>query len=215
MRPDSILKTDAFGSIELRASGQPPLLLRNTDSARTYARPIARRLAGREARALIALGGIDGIPELVSWDGRVLARQWLGGRTMREEQPRNADYFRAALRLLRIMHRRGIAHNDLAKEANCLVLNNQRPGFIDFQLAWYSPRRSRIFRLMAREDLRHLLKHKRYYCPEALTTRQHRILADKSLPSRAWMSLGKPVYHWLTRSILGRADREGANNRQR
>jgi hypothetical protein len=213
LKQNRILKTDSFGSIELRVSAQQSLLLRNTKGARASVRLIARHLARREARALIALGGVEGIPELIEWNGSVLARQWLGGKTMREQPPANSDYFRAALRLLRIVHSRGVAHNDLAKEANCLMLENNQPGFIDFQLAWYSPRRGRIFRLMAREDLRHLLKHKRYYCPDSLTARQHRILADKSLPSRVWMRFGKPVYHWLTRSILGRADREGAGNR--
>jgi len=210
--PDRTLKKDAFGSIELFNSSKQRLLLRNTEAAHWLARPLACRLARREARALIALEGMDGIPAIVAWDGHSLTRQWLGGKTLREQPPLDSAYFRAALRLLRTMHRRGIAHNDLAKESNCLILNDNQPGFIDFQLAWHSPRRSRLFRLMAREDLRHLLKHKRYYCPESLSARQREILAHKSLPSRAWMYFGKPVYHWVTRSILGRADREGAGN---
>src|SRR3546814_9488511 len=78
-------------------------------------------------------------------------------------------YFRAARRLLQGLHRRGVAHNDLAKEANWLVLADGRPAVIDFQLAVLGQLRSRWMRLLAREDLRHLLKHKRTYCPQSIT----------------------------------------------
>jgi RIO-like serine/threonine protein kinase len=211
-----ILKTDQFGTIEVQSQadkGIHDVLLRNTGRAKPWLRALASRLAGREARALIALRGIPGVPELIDWNGQILAREWLGGATMREQPPLNPAYFSAALRLLCRIHRRGVTHNDLAKEANCLVLANGDPAFIDFQIACYSRNRNRLFRLMAREDLRHLLKHKRYYCPDALTERQRRILANPSLPSRLWMRYGKPVYHWLTRSMLGWSDREGISNR--
>ncbi len=216
MRTNRILKTDQFGTIEVQTpdkSDARELLLRNTNNARPWARTMARRLAGREARALMALSGIPGVPELIDWNGDTLTREWLGGKTMREQPPVDPAYFRDALKLLRRIHGRGITHNDLAKEANCLVLADGSPAFIDFQIAWHSRSRSRLFRLLAREDLRHLLKHKRYYCPGALTERQRRILARPSLPSRLWMQFGKPIYHWITRSMLGWSDREGASNR--
>ena len=43
-------------------------------------------------------------------------------------------------------------------------------------------RRGRLFRLMAREDLRHLLKQKRAYAPHLLTPAERRMLARKALP---------------------------------
>src|SRR3546814_3416037 len=89
------------------------------------------------------------------------------------QRPPHGDlaYFRAARRLLQGLHRRGVAHNDLAKEANWLVLADGRPALIDFQLAVLGKPRSRWMRLLAREDLRHLLKHKRTYCPQSITPR--------------------------------------------
>jgi hypothetical protein len=104
-------------------------------------------------------------------------------------------------------------HNDLAKEPNFLVTADGRPAIIDFQLAWFCPRRGRLFRLLAREDLRHLLKHKRTYCPQFLTARERRILASPSWPARIWMKTGKPVYLFVTRRLLGWRDREGAGDR--
>jgi len=66
----------------------------------------------------------------------------------------------------------------------------------------------------AREDLRHLLKHKRTYCPDALTDRERRILASPSWIARAWRASGKRVYLFVTRRLLRWQDREGAGDRQ-
>ena len=68
---------------------------------------------------------------------------------------------------------------------------------------------------LAREDLRHLLKHKRTYCPQDLTAGNRRMLATPSWPARVWSRTGKPLYLLITRRLLGWADREGAHERQR
>lgn len=191
------------------------LVVRDTRSAPWWARWLARRLAAREARALQHLGDVPGVPRLQAFDGSVLQRQWLAGQPMYAARPRDPDYYRRALRIVRQLHRRGVAHNDLAKEPNWLVLEDGTPGLVDFQLANYCPRRGRWFRTQAREDLRHLLKHKRYYLPEQLTARQRAILATPAWPSRIWRRTGKPVYLFITRRLLGWADREGAADRGR
>jgi hypothetical protein len=220
------LKADSFGTIEVTddpakaSSGEAKpgasksrQICRNTDKASWWAGAIARHLAGREAHALIVLNDLPGIPQLRDWNGRQLKREWLAGSPMHEAGPPDKAYFKAALRLLRQMHRHNIAHNDLAKEANCLILENDQPAFIDFQLALHAPRRGFLFRVLAREDLRHLLKHKRYYCAENITTRQGLILANPSLGAKLWMRGYKPLYLWFTRSILGWSEREGAAER--
>jgi len=96
--------------------------------------------------------------------------------------------------------------------------NSRRPLGRDFrrglQLALVAPRRGRAFRALAREDLRHLLKHKRSYCPELLTARERGILAKPAAFSRVWMATGKPVYTFITRRLCRWADREGARDRR-
>ena len=94
-----------------------------------------------------------------------------------------------------------------------LVTASGQPALVDFQMAWHSPGRGRLFRLLGYDDLRHVLKHKRTYCAEHLTERQRRILAAPSLPSRLWMRIVKPPYLFITRRVLGWADREGASDR--
>ena len=174
---------------------------------------LARRLAAREARALEALRGLPRVPRLLEWNGRELRRSWLDGLPLQRARPPGRDYFREALTLVRRMHAAGVVHNDLAKEPNWLVGKDGRPALVDFQLAMRPRLRGRLFRMLAWDDLRHLLKHKRTYCPEALTARQRAILARRSPLAALWARTGKPAYRFVTRRLLGWSDREGAGDR--
>ncbi len=208
------LKSDLFGRVTLIEQKGEQWIRRNTKAARVWARPIARWLARREARALLHADGMDGLPALLGWDGAILERSWIEGEPMQQAKPLDPRYYRQALTLLRRLHRAGIAHNDLAKEANWLVTPDGAPALVDFQLAWCPAKRGPWFRMLAREDLRHLLKHKRNYIPEKLTQRQRDILNTPSWPARAWAATGKRLYLFITRKILRWRDREGANDRQ-
>jgi RIO-like serine/threonine protein kinase len=209
-----LLKKDLFGEVWTVEEHGEAAILRDTRPARWWLVWLARSLLHREVNALAALSGIDGVPQLIRHDGRTLVRSFLPGVAMHVGRPESASYFRDAARLLRRIHTAGVAHNDLAKEANILLSEDGSPAFVDFQLAACSARRGRFFRIAAREDIRHLLKHKRTYRPDLLTTRELGILSSPSSLSRAWMSLVKPLYMFVTRRILGWADREGAADRK-
>ncbi len=208
-----LLKKDIFGEISLRNSAHGLHIVRDAGPARPWTKWLARRLLKREARALAATGSIAGIPEILHVNTDTLQRSWIPGAPMNESRPTDIAYYRAAAKLLRRLHRTGVAHNDLAKEPNWLVREDGGPGIVDFQMASYCPKRGRLFRLLTREDRRHLLKHKRTYCPEHLTSRELAILANPTVVSKAWKLSGKPVYLFITRKILGWADREGASDR--
>lgn len=208
------LKSDLFGSVWRGGERGQEFVLRDAATARWWLAWLARRLCRREARALARLDGIMGTPRLVRVGACDLRREWIEGRPMQVARPRNSDYYRAARRLVSALHRRGVAHNDLAKETNWLVTPTGLPAIVDFQLAFLSRRRGRFFRSLAREDLRHLLKHKRSYCPDRLTARERRMLARPGAIPRLWMAAGKPVYTLITRRLLGWADREGAGDRR-
>ena len=213
MTEPRLLKKDLFGEVWHTGIGSQQRIVRDAGAARRWLRWLARHLLQREARALAALDGLRGIPELIEIRSDSLVRSYLAGTPMHRGQPRDPGYFRAAAALLRKLHRANVVHNDLAKEPNLLVQPNSTPALIDFQLAWHANRRGRLFRLLAYEDLRHLLKHKRTYCAQHLTERERTILANPSPLSRAWMATGKPVYLFVTRRLLGWADREGAADR--
>lgn len=204
------LKTDSFGQIALM-HGASGLFVRR-DIAHTPAWLLfpAWCLARREARALSQLKGVDAVPQLLGWDGRRLDRTYLEGVAMYQRPPTgDLAYFRLARRRLQALHRRGLAHNDLAKEANWLVLSDGTPGLIDFQLAICGSPRSRWIRLLAREDLRHLLKHKRTYCPDSITPIERRLLKRHSWVRELWFRTGKPIYRFVTRKLLKWEDNEG------
>ena len=217
MATDKSLKSDSFGEVILRISSEraQPTVVRDTRSAAPWLRLIARRLASREARALHHLRGVTQVPQLISSQHGIVERSWLPGEPMHLANPTQRGYFRQALRLLRLMHRRGVVHNDTAKEPNWLMLPDGRPALVDFQLAGIFRHRGRLFRLLAREDIRHLLKHKRTYCAADLSARQWRILDDPAWISRLWMATGKPVYRWITRGLLGWVDRDSPADRVR
>ena len=213
MLESRLLKKDLFGEVRLETRAERRQIVRDTGSAPLPVRWLAQVLMRREARALAALDGLQGVPALLSAERGRLAREYLEGRPMHHARPANPAYFRRALRLLRQLHARDVVHNDLAKEPNILVTASGQPAFVDFQMAWQSPGRGRLFRILGYDDLRHVLKHKRTYCAEHLTDRQRRILAAPSLPSRLWMRIVKPPYLFITRRLLGWADREGASDR--
>lgn len=213
-----LLKADLFGRVERWDSSDEhgcavAEVRRQCAAAARGCGWLARRLAAREARALQRLAGLAGVPRLYAWDGACLRRSWQEGQALQRARPAEAEYFAGALALLARVHRRGVTHNDLAKEPNWLVTPERRAALVDFQLASVWRRRGRRFRLAAREDLRHLLKHKRSYCPQALTPRERALLARPSWAARLWRWTYKPVYRLVTRGLLGWADREGAGDR--
>src|SRR5688572_7653683 len=175
------LKADSFGRIALMRDGDGLFVRRDLRHVPLWLRLPAWWLARREARGLERVAGLAATPQLLRWDGRRLDRSYMAGSAMYQRPPHgDLAYFRRARRLLQQLHRRGLAHNDLAKEANWLVLDDGAPAIIDFQLATRGSPRAPWMRLLAREDLRHLLKHKRTYCPQFLTPVERRVLKRHS-----------------------------------
>src|SRR6266853_726288 len=184
-----LLKRDVFSTVERGrfrdGNCEVDAVLRRLDQVPWWSYLPARHLFAREHRALAKARGLQVGPELL-WSGR---------------------------QALRRLHRAGICHNDLAKEQNWLRGIDGRAYLTDFQLAACFRTRGRLFRIAAYEDLRHLLKHKRSYVPEALTPKERRILARKSLVARIWLATGKKVYRAITRGLFNFTDREGGGRR--
>ncbi len=212
------LKSDVFSTIDRgvwrSGAAELPAIRRDLTTARWWAVPLAWHFGRREREALARTSGIRGVPMLHAAGDGVIIRGFIEGLPFQMAKPHaQARLFSDAKRLLAEMRRAGVCHNDLAKEPNWLVTPDGLAAVTDFQLASVHRRRGRLFRLLAHEDLRHLLKHKRKYCPEAITAGELRILKRKSLPSRIWLMTGKKVYKLITRDILGVRDREGGGLR--
>ncbi len=214
--PQTVHKRDIFSeTISGTLDGHPdfPVVLRKLDTVPVYAKPIAWALARKEIRALRAVQGIEGCPLLLRVDKTGLLRSWTKGTPLQLAKPTDPEWYRDAKRLLREMRRAGVTHNDIAKPQNWLVTPEGRAAVIDFQLASVHRRRGRLFRLMAREDLRHLLKQKRAYAAHLLTPAERRMLAHKAWPARVWMATGKRAYNFVTRRLMNWSDSEGTEDR--
>ncbi|HEX2653873.1 MAG TPA: serine/threonine protein kinase [Xanthobacteraceae bacterium] len=213
-----VLKRDVFSTIERGffsgPNGKIDAVLRRIDHVPWWTQLIARHFLRREARALQKVGKLGVAPSLLFQGRRVLVRGFIDGVALHIARPvGDLAYFRSAKQALRALHRAGLSHNDLAKEQNWLRSPDGRAFLTDFQLAFCYKKRSALFRIAAYEDLRHLLKHKRSYVPDALTPAERKVLSRKSLPTRIWMATGKRVYIWITRGVIGFTDREGGGPR--
>src|SRR4051812_13594337 len=213
-----LLKRDVFSAVERGRfhgdKGEVDAVLRRLDQVPWWSFIPARHLFARERRALAKARGLHVGPELL-WAGRqALVRGFIDGVALHLAKPSgDVGYFRSAKDALRKLHRAGICHNDLAKEQNWLRGRDGRAYVTDFQLAACFETRSRLFRIAAYEDLRHLLKHKRSYAPDALTPKERKILARKSLVATIWLVTGKKVYRAITRGLFNFTDREGGGRR--
>ena len=215
-RRSVVLKRDVFSIVERGTfagpNGNADAVVRRIDDVPWWSRPIARHFLKREARALAAIGSAGIAPPLLFTGRRVLVRGFIDGVPLHIARPvGDRAYFRSARAALRRLHAAGFTHNDLAKEQNWLRGADGRAYLTDFQLS--SRFRGRAFRVAAYEDLRHYLKHKRSYAPEALTATEKRILARKSWITRIWMATGKKVYIAVTRGLFRFTDREGGGPR--
>jgi hypothetical protein len=214
--PETVHKRDIFSeTISGTLEGMPdtPVVLRKLDTVPLYARPIAWALARKEIKGLRAVQGIEGCPALLRVDKTGLLRSWTRGTPLQLAKPTDPEWYRDARRLLRDIRRKGVTHNDIAKPQNWLMTPDGRAAVIDFQLATVHRRRGALFRTMAREDLRHLLKQKRAYAPHLLTPAEHAMLAQKALPARLWMATGKRAYNFITRRLMNWSDGEGTEDR--
>jgi len=215
-RRSVVLKRDVFSIVERGTYSGPDgdidAVVRRIDEVPWWTRALARLFLRREARALALIGPLGIAPRLLFSGDRVLVRSFIDGVPLHIARPvGDRAYFRSARAALRKLHSTGVCHNDLAKEQNWLRGVDGRAYLTDFQL---SARPSgKMFRLAAYEDLRHYLKHKRSYVPEALTAAERRVLARKSWVTVAWMATGKRVYLWVTRGLFRFTDREGGGPR--
>lgn len=233
-----VLKSDAFGRVELLDGPQGQVVRRVAcGGSIPGSRWLARILLERERRALERLAGVAGVTRrldlpayaaLPSGEGRfaaqrspVLLRSWIEALPLWRVQSLPFDYFERLEELVLELHARGVCHNDLHKEPNVLVDEAGYPALVDFQLASLHEPGGRGMRARAREDLRHVEKHRRVYArgtgrafsSGSSSTGESadasaRAFRRRSLVAKLWMRFGKPVYNLVTRRLLRVTDGE-------
>lgn len=205
------LKKDIFGKIELaRLNDGSRVTIRNWRDSKFFARPIAYYLALREKHILTILNDrdVEGIPRLIHFGGGLLVRSYIEGTSLKESKIQKPEYYASARKLLRKIHAVGVVHNDLEKPENWLVTEDNAPAVVDFQIAFFFPKKGLVYKVAAKEDIRHLIKQKSRFYNENLSTEEKNILGQKSIPARIWNRTFKPIYNFVTRKILRYSDRQ-------
>lgn len=211
-----VLKSDQFGRVERVRLGAECFVRRVACGSKIpLSAWIARRLLARERQALELAQGLPGVPQL--WAERSNAhegwRSHIEGAVLAKAESLPEDFFAQLEARVMALHARGICHNDLHKEQNILVGPDGWPWLLDFQLASIHPRRGALFASRAREDLRHIEKHRRRYTrhgrgPAGLQQRGQGAQLRRSWIAWVWRRLGKPIYHAITRGLLRTRDGE-------
>jgi serine/threonine protein kinase len=155
---------------------------------------LGRFLCRREAKFLKMLEGVGGIPQLLMLYGPAgLVRDFAPGCNLREYSRTgvvDGNFFPRLSEILAEVHKRAIAHNDLSKPENILVLSDGAPALIDFQIArtllsgpgpivralsrW-------VIRQMQLADRYHLAKHHRRRRPLDFTALERASMKRKGL----------------------------------
>jgi len=212
----AVFKRDVFSETHAGYFVNDPdtrIIRRVVSAAPWWSKPLAWISARREIRGLKTVRDIDGVQDPLATEKDGLYRSWTEGTPLHLARPSDPKWYRTAHRILRDMRRLGVTHNDLAKPQNWLMTPEGEAAVIDFQLASVHRRRGALYRLMAYEDFRHLLKQKRAFAKDRMTPTEKRILARRSLPSRIWLATGKKVYNFITRGIFSWSDGEGTGDR--
>lgn len=142
-------------------------LVIKTACGRGVPRWLRAHMLRREFAAYQRLQGFAGSPRCHGLlEGKYLVLDYVPGDSIRHASITNpARFFDQLFALTRELHARGVAHADLKRMDNLLVVDGSRPYIIDFGVAilrkeGFAPVNHFLFRLACRFDLNAWIKHK-------------------------------------------------------
>jgi predicted unusual protein kinase regulating ubiquinone biosynthesis (AarF/ABC1/UbiB family) len=167
-----------------------------------FAALLGKLLTRREARALLKLDSVAGVPRLLGQSGsRALYMEWLDGISVKEALTQEIDWptFLAELEnTLREIHSQGVAHCDLRGLSNILVGPDQKPYVIDFVSCFFAGSRwsflrSWVFRRFCEADRQALLKLRQRVAPESMNTADAESIEHSGVFNRAMRRVGQGI----------------------
>ena len=171
-----------------------------------YRNIIGRFLLWREYRALYALAGINGVPEIIELiKGRAIITEEIKGKSLKNldlEKKLPESFFNELKNLIDTIHDKGVAHCDLKSFGNIIEGKDGRPYIIDWGAAiqkkeFFMPPLNLIYERFVLDDYMAITKVKLDHIPEKVTEGEllryhHRSNAEKII---------RKVRDWL-RSLL-------------
>lgn len=151
-----------------------------------------RLLCRREMRFYAKLQDLPNVPRLMGTVGDTgFIHDYVKGRPLAQGRDVPPGFFDQYQALFAELHRRGIAYVDTNKPENILLGDDGRPHLIDFQISWD---RKFMLRRFQREDLYHLLKHKKRLARHEMTEEEMRRVTNKSMLIRLHRFVFKPYF---------------------
>jgi hypothetical protein len=154
------------GTLHILRHADPPLIVK-VPGGRGPVRWMRAVMLRREHRAYLRLEGVPGIPRclgLVRGPGLVLTYHEGVQRRLAEIDDLEA-FYAELLEVIHEVHRRGVAHGDLARRNNLLVVDRRHPLVLDFGMSVVSkpgfrPVNRMLFSFTRQVDLNHWVKIK-------------------------------------------------------
>jgi hypothetical protein len=159
-------------------------------------------LCERELRFYAACADLPNVPAILGRVGPTgFAHDYVPGHPLSKDRPIPDTFFDELFTLLHELHRRNIAYVDTNKPQNILQGDDGRPHLIDFQISFDlhdfggdNCITRTILRRLQKEDLYHILKHKRRLRPDLLTEEERDRAQQKSAFIRLHRFLTKPYF---------------------
>jgi serine/threonine protein kinase len=147
------------------------------------------------------LADLPNVPKVLGAVGTTgFIHEYAKGEPLSRERPVPDGFFDKLLALMHELHTRGIAYVDANKPQNILLGEDGLPHLIDFQISWDGQEIGSNFvsrallRRMHRDDIYHVLKHKRRLRPDELSEAEHQIVTRRPAIIRIHRFLTKPYF---------------------
>lgn len=152
-----------------------------------------------------ALSGIPGIPVCYGLlAGKYLVLEYVDGISLRTaELTDKDDFFSKYLQLIKQVHSRNVAHGDMKRKENLLVVNGSEPCFIDFGISvirkdGFHPVNHFFFNLAKAIDFNAWVKHK-YRGRYETISEQDRCYYNPTMVEKVSRRLKKLIYPLIRR----------------
>ena len=154
----------------------------------------------KEYQAYQRLDGVDGIPKCYGLlEDKYLILEFVDGVSLRTaELSDRVSYFQQYLALIKVFHERGVAHGDMKRKENLLVVNGKDPCIIDFGIAiikkqGFHPINHFLFNFARQMDYDAWAKHK-YRGNYATITEEDKRYIKRTLIERVSKRLKQLIY---------------------
>jgi len=188
--------------LHIHRDGEDQVLKDHAGCDPLFAALLGKLLTRREARALLKLDSVAGVPRLLGQSGsRALYMEWLGGISIKEALAQEIHWpkFLAELEnMLRVIHAQGVAHCDLRGLSNILVGPDETPYIIDFVSCFFAGSRWNfirgwVFRRFCEADRQALLKLRQRVAPESMNMADAELIMHSGFFNRAMRRIGQVI----------------------